>query len=175
VPASSPPFYYTLLALALGLSCTAGKVAIGDTQADGALFAKELLGVLAGASFAAAGVNQVARLWLGPYWVRRTAPIIKGRTQEAVTAISQMAIACMRIARDVEAPPADEQTQPPASEAGEWPDDKEIRLVFQLPQTDLIRRLTGFHEERFQQLWFHPPADANAAGAYSRASTRTAP
>lgn len=62
-----PPLRYTLIALAIALGCTAAKVAIGDSDSTIARFGAELFGVMAGGAFAAAGVNQVARLWLGRY------------------------------------------------------------------------------------------------------------
>jgi hypothetical protein len=165
VAAARPPFRYTLVALAVALLCTVGKAAIGDDNDTVVRFFAELLGVIAGGAFAAAGVNQIARLWLGRHWTRHTAPIVKGYTQQAVTTIGSLAVTCVRIAREVAGhspSPAAEEHASVSAETVAWPGDGEVLQVFQLPQTEQIRRIMRIYTEPFRALWFDPPADTYA-------------
>lgn len=143
-------------------------MAIGDSDSTIARFGAELFGVMAGGAFAAAGVNQVARLWLGRYWTRHTAPIVSGYTQQAVTAIADAAVACVGVARvTAPDPPAHPDLSGRVSRA-EWPSDSDIRLVVRLPQTKETRSLVKSYETTWHALWRDPRTGPAAVARLAR-------
>jgi hypothetical protein len=99
-----PPLRFALIFLALGLLATAGKVAVSEYLANaddpdlGWPFVSETLGVAAGVLIAAAGLGGLARYVLGPYWTRRTRPIVAGYTQLALDALADIAVECVKVA-----------------------------------------------------------------------------